>query len=203
MTQDPTTRQHTADLVGYVINRLSGKIGRTMILKLVYLIDLESRRYVGKPVSCLEYRLWNHGPFDAEIYRAIETLREAGDVAEETIHYPSASGYRYSTTNPARVHGLTRAEEAIVSYVLCTYASHDLQEVLDVVYNTKPMKAVEGSALNSRIPVESVDNEMRMKLGGVDLERALAAEENVQQGRSVPWSSLRRELLDRTRRTGS
>lgn len=201
--QPDQTGRRTDDLVSYIVDRMSGRVGRTMVVKLLYLIDLEAHRYLGRSVTGVTYRLWHYGPFDPDIYRSLERLRDAGEIAEETIQYPSAAGYRYTTRNPGRTHDLTPAEEAVVTFVLGTYAPRDLEEVLDVVYNTEPMKRVEGEPLQSRIPLECVDDDMRIRLGGISLERALAAEESIREGRTVPWASLRLELLDRGRRAGS
>src|SRR5882672_131261 len=203
MANEDANHAKTEDLVSYIVDRLSGRIGRTMVLKLLYLTDLEARRYLGHPITHLEYRLYFYGPFDAEIYRALELLRDSGEIAEELVHYPAASAYRYSTLRPGRTHNLSRTEEALVAHVLNTYAPQTLDDVLDTVYDTEPMRRAQEAGLNSRIPMECVDNEMRISLGGIDLERALAAEDYASRRRSVPWIELRRELLDRSRRAGS
>lgn len=191
------------ELVSYFVERLSGRLGRTMVLKLLYLSDLEARRYLGRPISSLTYVLHNHGPFDAEIYRALDRLASAGEIEEEAVAYPSATGYRYHCRAPGRIRHFSPADEAILSFVLRSYIGKSLESVLEVVYNTRPMKEVEGAPIGTPIPLQSVNDEMRLALGGIDLESALAAEDNVREGKTVPWATLRRELLDRGRRTGS
>jgi uncharacterized phage-associated protein len=203
MSDTPNTPVPTEELVSYFVDRLSGRVGRTMLMKLLYLADLESRRYLGKPISSMNYQLHHYGPFDQELYRALNTLRDAGEITEEPIEFPAGVGYRYASLRQGRTHNFSRAEEAILGYVFKTYAEYDLQSVLDVVYSSKPMKRLEGVEGDTRLPMECVDNEMQIALGGIDLERALAAEENRKQGKSVPWQVLRSELLDRGRRTGS
>jgi Protein of unknown function (DUF4065) len=203
MTDTPHSPVPTEELVSYFVDRLSGRVGRTMLMKLLYLADLESRRYLGRPISAMNYQLHHYGPFDQELYRALAALRDAGEISEEPIEFPAGVGYRYASRRPGRTHSFSRVDEAILGYVFKTYAEYDLQGVLDVVYSSKPMKKLEGAEGDSRVPMECVDNEMRVALGGISLERALAAEENRPRGRSISWQVLRSELLDPGRRTGS
>jgi len=190
------------DLVSYFIERLSGRIGRTMVLKLVYIADLESRRYRGRPISDLKYVLHQHGPFDPRIYRALDGLKERGEVREEQVFYPSGLGYRYHSVHPGRTHAFTNAEESILSFVLRSYTDKRLADILDVVYDTKPMKSAGGQPHGTPLPMHVVDGEMRLALSGIDLESALAGEEDVRQGRTVSWQNLKSELSDRIRRRG-
>lgn len=187
----------TEELVTYFVDRLSGRLGRTMLIKLIYLTDLEARRYLGRPMSGLTYRLWQQGPFDPALYKTLDRLRDSGEITEEMVPFSVGTGYRYRSARPGRTHELNPAEEALLTYVLGTYATKDLQQVLDVVYDSEPMRRIDGAELKTRVPVECVDNEMRLRLGGIDLESALAGEEDARRGNTIPWSTLRSELLDR------
>ncbi len=191
--------ERTRDVLCYFIGRRSGLIGRTRLAKLAYLADLEARRYLGRPLTSLVYRLDYHGPFDAGIYAHLDVLRERGEIREEVLQTSEGRPYfRYTTGNPLRAHRFTPAEEAILAHVVGLYADTRLQDLLDdVVYETAPFLRVQGQPNGTVVPMELVDNEARDRLGGIDLDGVLRGEEEARLGKTVPWERVRRELLDR------
>lgn len=199
-----SSEDRAPDLVRYFVERLSGRVGRTRLAKLLYLADLEARRYLGQPLTRFVYRKLDYGPFDPQFYQVLDFLKERGEVREDVHELPEGCVYRYHAVALARPHPFGRAEEAILTHILSTFTSfegRDLEDFLDVVYETRPMRSVEGSPHGTSLPMEEVDNEARIALGGVSLEDALLAEEEARQGKTVRWEDLRSELLDRARRT--
>src|SRR3990167_3197938 len=76
-------------LIAYFVTRCSGHLGRTQLVKFLYLADYEARRYLGKPLSGFQY-FWHHyGPFDHAIYENLENLKTRGFVDEESILFPT------------------------------------------------------------------------------------------------------------------
>jgi len=56
----------------YLIDRWGPIEGRTRLIKLVYLADLEWASTHSGPYTEAKYYRWNHGPFSREVLKAIE-----------------------------------------------------------------------------------------------------------------------------------
>jgi hypothetical protein len=109
-TRPPTDR--TEVLVRYFVEWFSGEIGRTQIVKYLYLADLEARRYLGRPVSSLRWKKHNFGPFDARVLQAVEQLEKEGAIQAQQVSYPNGKqGFLYHASAPMSPHGLSRAED--------------------------------------------------------------------------------------------
>lgn len=188
----------TREILCYFIERLSGSIGRTRLAKLVYMADLEARRYLGHPVSTLRYRVDNFGPFDAKLFKELEILKDRGEVFEERIQTSEGKPWYRYRSRTVRSHSFTRGEEAILTYIVSQYGEKNLRDFLDdVIYATTPFVRVMKKARGTPIPMEIIDNEARERLGGVDLEKVLLAEEEARAGKTTPLEAVRRELLGR------
>ena len=58
----------------YLIDQWGPIEGRTRLVKLIYLVDLEwSATHLG-PYTEAKYYRWNHGPFSRELLKAIEWM---------------------------------------------------------------------------------------------------------------------------------
>lgn len=180
------------EVVKYIVERASGRVGRVRIMKYLYLADLECRRYLGRPISTFRYKLHRYGPFDRTLYDVLDTLREAQLIAEEQYPWQGTVGYAYHNVSVPVVFSLTRAERHILDFVLQEFEKHDMDRLLeDTVYETPPVReAAPGSSLNMNM----VNDEMRDKLGGIDLERILEAEQLVSEGRYSDLETVLKEL---------
>jgi hypothetical protein len=175
-----------AQMIRFFVERVPGA-GRTQIVKFLYLADVESRRYLGRPISDLDYIWYDHGPFDSEILSQLDQLCDLGLIAGEKVCYPGRkAGYRYNATKTPVQFDFSKEERAILDYVAATYCSTPLQVLLeDVVYQTKPMlDAKEREAEGGRLRMELVDNEYRIP--GMELERITGAIEDLDNGRGKP-----------------
>src|SRR2546430_11848217 len=86
------------ELVAFFVNRCGdGNLGRTRLMKLLYLADYEARRYLGRPISKIKY-IWHYfGPYEPELTTWVNRLKEHGVVMEETVVYPTGKyGYLYT-----------------------------------------------------------------------------------------------------------
>src|ERR1700733_7707898 len=89
------------ELIRYIVEHRPG-CGRTMMVKYLYLADLGSRRFLGRPLSPLQYRLDFHGPFDPEIVRELDQAVADGSLRLETIRLDDeARGYFYASAAPS------------------------------------------------------------------------------------------------------
>jgi antitoxin SocA-like protein len=192
----------TREILLFFIERLSGSIGRSRLAKLAYMADLESRRYLGHPLTRLRYRVDHFGPFDPRILRELDALRRRARIFEERLQTPDGSRYhRYRAAKRAHRRSLTRGEEAILSYVLSLYAEKDLREFLDdVILETAPFRRAKAKRRGTPLDMDSMNNEAKDRLGGIDLEKVLLAEEEARAGKTVPLEEARGEHLGRDRR---
>ncbi len=196
MGRHPSSRRKTMDLVRFFVTRFSGAIGRTRLIKLIYLADLETRKYLGRPLSNLEFALDQHGPFDKRIYAYLDELLKTGEVSQEEYRTPAGPGYAYHAEAPSRTLEFTPAEEAILSYVCRSYGEQPLPILLDdIVYETEPIRRIRGQPFGTPLPMDCMNDVARLRLGGVDLERALRAEEQAREGETISLERLKRELL--------
>lgn len=169
-----------AKLIRFFVERFPGA-GRTRIVKFLYMADHEARRYLGRPLTDLEYRWDNYGPFDPEIQRQLDQLTCNGYVKEE-IHKEEYVWYNYYATNTPLPCHLEKAEEAILEHVIQRYTKLKLGMLLeDIVYQTRPM--LEATSRGERLKMELIDNEARVP--GLELERIVHAFDELESGGGV------------------
>jgi hypothetical protein len=185
----------TAELIHAFVQRVPNA-GRTQIVKLLYLADLEARRCLGHPLTPLNYIWYDHGPFDTDIYVQLDRLCGLGFLHEET--YQRSDGktcYRYSTTDaPPPGEPLKAAELALVNYVAARHGKKRLKALLDEVYQTPPMEQARkvghrGVTLN----MDLVNNASRIP--GAELERVLRSIDQVERGQGRSLQEIRAERL--------
>jgi hypothetical protein len=157
-------------LVAFFVTIGSGKVGRTQLMKYLYMADYEARRYLGKPISNLEYVWYHYGPFDDKVQQLVDGLEQRQLIQESAVQFPTGQvGYRYSVGQhqPGVAFGFSAVELQILKYVYDTYSRMPLRAFLDdVVYETEPMKrAREADARNQPLDMSMVDNAKRDRYG--------------------------------------
>lgn len=172
-------------IVKFIIERLSGRLGRTHLLKLIYLVDYHSCRLFGKPISTFVYRWHKHGPFDEEFYGCFKGL-EPMYIREEEVAFPSGNGYVFHNV-PAQIEykNLSAQEMYVLEYIIKTYGKVKLQTLLDeVVYKTEPMEElINKNAYGDRLPIELVNNLDKKLYGGLDPANIVEGEKAAQEGK--------------------
>jgi hypothetical protein len=182
-------------LIRYFVEKQSGRIGRTKLAWLIYLADLEARRYVGRPITDLRYRLSLQGPSDAVLGRCLDRLIDAEEISEHEVRRARGHGIVLRVVASLRPHPFTPGEETLLTYVLNAFGEMQPPEQLfDVVLASAPIRRSAKRALGTELPMECVDNEARIDLGGVDLERLLLAEDQARRGDVISLSELERRL---------
>ncbi|MBI5307409.1 MAG: DUF4065 domain-containing protein [Planctomycetes bacterium] len=174
-------------IIKFVVERLSGKLGRTHLIKLIYLTDYHSRRLFGQPVSTLNYYWDDHGPFDKEYYACIRKL-DKSYISEETVYFPShKKGYVFhDMLKRMKYDNLCEQEFYILEYVIRNYSQVRLQILLeDVVYKTEPMEALtKKKAFGETLPMGMIDNIDKILYEGLDPKEIINGEKAVQEGRT-------------------
>lgn len=188
-----------AQLVAFFVTKCAGKrsLGRTQLMKLLYLADYEARRYLGRPISDLEY-VWHHfGPYHDRFGAALATLEASHVVHEESMIYPTGQqGYRYSPgESPDVSYGFSPIEIEILRYVCTTYSELKLQALLgDVVYETEPMQAAkERNARGDKLDMDMVNDQKRFAYG-IPFEELYSRIQNARAGNVVSHAEAMRLL---------
>jgi hypothetical protein len=183
----------TAQVVRFFAQQYGTRgIPRKRLVKLVYMADVLSRQYVGRPLTELEYIKDHYGPnaralpdFTAELVAA--ELADEFTEREEGIRW-----HRLRATGQPATLEFSLGEAEILAYVSENYADMDMQEFVDlVVKTTDPFTQVarEGDVL----PMALVDNAVRREVG-FDIERLAIAERQAAEGDCVTLAEFSNEL---------
>lgn len=176
------------ELVAFFVNRCAGNLGRTRLMKLLYLADYEARRYLGRPLSGIKYVWHFYGPYEPKLPEWIDSLKGSGVIVEEPMTYPSGvTGYLYTPGPRSPSASFAPAEMEILSYVCRQYSQVPLRDLLDdVVYQTEPMlKAQEKGAKNQPLEMHIVDNSKSNELS-ISFEELLERRRQLQAGEYLP-----------------
>lgn len=176
----------TCQVIKYFVQRLPGKLGRTKLLKLVYLADIESRRFTKRPISDLQYRWYNHGPWDKRFHDYLDLMERSGWIEAERYQYRGGHGVLIKKLAGMTMN-LSPGESAILDYVISEYGQKERQELVEeIAYETEPMKdAVKRRAFRKPLRMSLVDGESIDRLGGFGLEDLARGLEEVREGRAV------------------
>ena len=156
-------------LIAYIVDQVGdqgGAIGRTALMKLVYLADIEHYRRYGKQATNLEWQFHHYGPYSVELDREVRSLGLDIDEAvfNKTQGGRAMSGYRYRRDGDwqevARAFNSSYDATAkrCVDRVVQQWGLDPLPTILDYVYfETEPMQdARRGERLDfSKVQLES------------------------------------------------
>lgn len=181
--------------VKFIIERASGRIGRTHLQKLLYLADIEARKHLGRPITDFEWVWWSYGPFDQTVYTVVWWLRRQGEIAESSD--AEEDGYIYESLKASEQPDLSGAERQILDELVNRFINLPAWRIREASYRTEPMvDARERDARGERLRMEIVDNIGRDQLLGMDMERIVAGKERFDRGEpGIPIEQVIGELL--------
>lgn len=160
------TDERLKKLTAFIIDQVrdsGGSLPKTKLVKLLYLIDVESMRQQQRPMTGLEWRYWHYGPYSQEIEKLL------GEIVGKSIselEFITKDGRRIFTYQPIDIDEIEseyRLEERLIIYnTLKKWANEELRNVLNYVYfETEPMaKAKWGEILDLTV-VRSAEDEKR------------------------------------------
>ncbi len=142
-------------LIAHAIVHLADRqvgLGKTKLVKLLYLVDVENYRRRRRTLTGLEWRFYHYGPYAFEIDEALEILEF--DIPQESVG--TGGGHNAIVFRPdwnlrSRIGSHIRsAELSLVNRILREWGEVELNPLLDHVYfNTEPMKeAIRGEILD-------------------------------------------------------
>jgi len=182
-----------AQLIHIFVKRVPN-IGRTQIVKLLYMADHEARRHLGAPLTDLRYRWDKFGPLDPEILRQLERLEQEGFLRATRYEFQGNPAYSYTVSETAMPYTFNKVEAAILDVIVDRLGHLPLANLLeDVVYQTRPMQ--DATRRGQRLRMELVDNEERAQ--GMELETVVRAVEQLDRGEGRPLDEVMAELRRR------
>ena len=130
----------------YKLKNIRPTIGRTRIVKLLYLSDLISSARAGEKITKVKYQYYFYGPYSNDIIETLDKL-----VHEKVVRdyaFPTNSGiahdYRLSDEMWEKVNKdppeIDKKQKEIIDEVIKKYGAIRLDKLLDIVYSTRPMK---------------------------------------------------------------
>lgn len=141
------TNQLLRQLITHTITELvdmDAGFGKTKLVKLLYLMDVENYRRHRTTISGLEWRFYHYGPYAFEIDDALDELEL--DIPQDT--FTTGLGHRAIVFQSCRElrpklgeHVRSMAELRLVNRVIRDWGESDLNALLNHVYfYTEPMK---------------------------------------------------------------
>ena len=153
----------TEQLIDYIIQNLSGKITKTQLVKLIYLVDLESVRFTGTQASDIKWKFHHYGPYDENLDGRLKKLEKNSIITvqqKSKKDHPDDIYFLYQHTGKEMKYEFEPMKKQIIDTILSQYGSFTLDALLKYVYETEPMrKSKRGQYLNlkSLLNNESVD----------------------------------------------
>lgn len=134
----------------FLINRLSGHIGKTQLVKLLFLADIEYYKQTGTKLTDFDYVFGKFGPFDKKIDKHIKKLEKRKLIRIERKDR-SDEGY-YFRFSPlihiSQYRALNITQLAILEEIAENFGKMTLGSLLEFVYNnpavlnTKPGRKI-------------------------------------------------------------
>jgi len=154
-----------SDIVLYLVSRFPRGAGRTRIMKLLFLVDAEARKELGRPVTGVEWRRWLYGPFSREVLEVLDELVIEGRLASD----PGPETRYKALDEPPELPGEVRR---IVDRVVGEYGFLPLRELLRRVYESY---GVDRLGLGEKIEFDW-DEEILKLVEGINRDREALAE---------------------------
>lgn len=126
------------------------KLGRTEIMKLLYIAELAFLKKYGRTITGATYIYHHFGPFSQAILDVLDFLEKEGILKDEYIQ-DQESGYEkhnYILRKKFQIKYLNPDEQKFLEKVVCEFGNMTLRELLDLVCNmNSTAKAKKGDIL--------------------------------------------------------
>lgn len=130
------------------IVQLKPRLGRTQLMKLVYLFDLAHVQLTGQPSTGLSYQWRYFGPHCEEFDHAEWDLLREGKITLEVVRTSLGRDFMPHIALVKERPTLPSHAEKILQYLVDHYGHLNTQELCDFVYRTPPM--LEAKARNNQ-----------------------------------------------------
>lgn len=137
-------KNKTKQLLVYLIQNHPG-VSITSLMKLSYIADLVSINKGENQISDFKYRRYKYGPFDDKIYQYLTELRMMNVINDDVTYTPMGDEYVIYNFNEKKDFAfdkLSEEEKAVIDEVLETVKGYGAKALVELSYNTKPMKKI-------------------------------------------------------------
>ncbi len=149
----------------YLIIKKASYLGKTKLVKLIYLMDYEHFKAFGNSITKIDYFYYHYGPYSDEISKYINELGKS-KIILETRNISSFTGRvfcTYCTLGGFEYDKYLGADEIdTANYILQKYGNEQLEILLDITYDTVPMKNVKSQG--DHLKFENEDKNMLKNL---------------------------------------
>lgn len=129
-----------------------GKITKTKLAKLVYLVDFAWFYENLKPMSGLAYRRIQQGPVPDQYFRVIDELYESGAITIEN----KGTSFMIKANENAPINQLSKQEIELIKKISQTWKDKNTQDIVDFTHEQLPWKICRQGEL---IPYELITQE--------------------------------------------
>jgi len=128
-------------LVYFLVRHFGRKLGRTRLIKALYLADVYAVEQGADRLSSYSFYYHRHGPFATKIYGDVEALEQAGIVRERRTLWRlgPVSSYEVAEEAPELLGLLSDIDVALLSAAGKRASELPMEQLLDEVYSTPPM----------------------------------------------------------------
>jgi uncharacterized protein YwgA len=136
----------TEKIILYLVYQLKKRkrsvlVGRTRIMKLLYLVDLVAKYRLGKTITGSRYFYHFFGPYSEEIQDAIISLTEKGLLLDKPVLTNVGQAHDYDVkSEPPPALPLKKEEKLILDEILKKFGRKKLEDLVATTYQTPPMK---------------------------------------------------------------
>ena len=131
-------------LIAYLIDQVrdqDGTLNKTALVKLVYLVDVECCRKLGRPATGLEWRFHHYGPHSAEMERDVNDNAFIHVFGDRNSGYDFASSSDWKDIHATFNKSFDPAVRRIAEGVARQWGLEPLETLLEYVYfETEPMQ---------------------------------------------------------------
>ena len=131
-------------LIAYLIDQVrdqDGTLNKTALVKLVYLVDVECYRNLGRPATGLEWRFHHYGPYSAELERDINDNAFIHAFGDRNSGYGFAPSHEWRDIHAAFNASFDPAVRRVADRVTRQWGLEPLETLLEYVYfETEPMQ---------------------------------------------------------------
>lgn len=198
-TKAITDLSRNEQIMKFFVQSCENRLGRTQLVKLMYLADHEARRYLGVPLSTFVWSRQPRGPFTEEFYAVKASLTAKDQIKEiEDVTAFGNPWYQYVDGGGHATFDFTPEESRILAYVVRVFGKKSREEILEDVYSTQPFLNVQDAPRDTPLPMDIVNNERSSAMGGISVAAVIEGERRIRAGEGIPFSALIRSLRTAT-----
>ena len=126
-----------AELLHFFVLRVPNS-SRTRLIAFLYLSDVAARKYLGEPITDLQYVWYDRGPFDSRILNRLSALTESGVLREHRLA-GSMDEFRYDSRRKLDPLRLSDRHAAILEHVAEEFGRMPVRSLFSHLRSTPPM----------------------------------------------------------------